>query len=55
MESPSHLSLDYEQPNEESLVAIRETEAMIDNGSGEGFANGHDLIRAALEWDTQSD
>ena len=42
------LSLDYEQPNEESLLAIRETKEMIADGSGESYDNGHDLIQAAL-------
>ena len=42
------LSLDYEQPNEESLIAIRETKEMITNGSGESYSNAHDLIQAAL-------
>lgn len=43
------LSLDYEQPNEESLIAIQETEDMIRSGFGEGYTSGHDLIQAALE------
>lgn len=42
------ISLDYEQPNKESLEAIRQTEEMIKTGSGKGFTNGHDLIEAAL-------
>ena len=42
------LSLVYEQPNEESLIAIRETKEMITNGSGESYSNAHDLIQAAL-------
>lgn len=42
------LSFDYEQPNTESLAAIRETEEMIATGSGESFTTGHDLIQAAL-------
>lgn len=42
------LSFDYEQPNEESLQAIRETEEMIRTGNGETFTSGHDLIQAAL-------
>ncbi|MCQ5072158.1 type II toxin-antitoxin system RelB/DinJ family antitoxin, partial [Adlercreutzia sp. DFI.6.23] len=42
------LSLDYEQQNEESLIAIRETKEMITNGSGESYSNAHDLIQAAL-------
>ena len=44
----SPLSLDYEQPNEESLIAIRETTEMIANGSGVGYSTAHDLIQAAL-------
>ncbi|MCR2034301.1 type II toxin-antitoxin system RelB/DinJ family antitoxin [Adlercreutzia mucosicola] len=42
------LSLDYEQPNEESLIAIQETREMIANGSGESYRSGRDLIQAAL-------
>lgn len=42
------LSFDYEQPNAESLAAIRETEEMISPGAGESYPNGHDLIEAAL-------
>lgn len=42
------LSFDYEQPNAESLAAIRETEEMIRTGAGESYPNGHDLIEAAL-------
>ena len=42
-------SFDYEQPNEASLVALRETKEMIDSGSGKSYDNGHDLIQAALE------
>lgn len=42
------LSFDYDQPNEESLAAIRETEEMIRGRSGESFASGRDLIHAAL-------
>ena len=44
------LSLDYEQPNEESLIAIRETEEMITNGSDESYSNAPDLIQADLAW-----
>ena len=42
------LSFDYEQPNEESLIAVRETKEMIANVSGESNDNGRDLIQAAL-------
>lgn len=42
------LSFDYEQPNSESLTAIRETEEMIATGNEESFSTGHDLIQAAL-------
>ena len=42
------LSFDYERPNEESLIAIRETEQMIAAGSGETYATGHELLEAAL-------
>ena len=37
-----------EEPNEESLQAIRETEEMMRTGSGRGFTNARDLIEAAL-------
>ena len=43
------LSFDYDQPNEESIRAIRETESMIKTGSGDTFTTGHDLLKAALE------
>lgn len=36
------------QPNEESLAAIDETEAMIRDESGQAYRSGHDLIQAAL-------
>ncbi len=42
------LAFDYEQPNEESAAAIRETEDMIRSGAGESYASGRDLVRAAL-------
>ena len=42
------ISFDYEQPNAESMIAIREAEAMIADGSGIGYASGHDLVQAAL-------
>lgn len=42
------LSFDYERPNDESLIAIRETEQMIETGSGEAYATGHELLEAAL-------
>lgn len=42
------LSFDYEQPNEESLIAVYEVKEMIANGSGESYDSGHDLIQAAL-------
>ena len=42
------LSFDYEQPNEESLEAIREAEEMMHTGKGRSFTNAHDLIEAAL-------
>lgn len=42
------LSFDYERPNDESLIAIRETEQMIATGSGRAYATGHELIEAAL-------
>lgn len=37
-----------DQPNEESLAAIDETEAMIRDESGQAYRSGHDLIQAAL-------
>lgn len=43
------LSLDNEQPNEESLAALREKEEMIARGLGESYSCGRDLIWAALE------
>ena len=42
------LSFDYERPNDESLAAIRETEAMIATGEGDAYATGRELIEAAL-------
>ncbi len=42
------LSFDYEEPNEESLAAIRQTEDMINSGKGDSFTSGHDLIQAAM-------
>ena len=42
------LSFDYERPNGESLIAIRETEQMIAEGSGETYASGRELLEAAL-------
>ena len=42
------LSFDYEQPNAESLTAIRETDEMIRSGAGETYTTGRDLIRAAM-------
>ena len=42
------LSLDYEQPNKESLASIRETEELMQSGTGESYANAHDMLVAAL-------
>ena len=42
------LSFDYERPNDESLIAIRETAQMIAEGSGEAYASGRELLEAAL-------
>ena len=42
------LSFDYERPNAESLLAIRETEKMIAAGDGDTYATGRELIEAAL-------
>ena len=37
-----------EEPNEESLEAIRETEEFFASGKRGRFTNAHDLIEAAL-------
>ena len=37
-----------EEPNEESLQAIRETEEFFASGEKGRFTNAHDLIEAAL-------
>ena len=42
------LSFDYRRPNVESLETIRETEEMISTGSGESYASGADLLKAAM-------
>jgi DNA-damage-inducible protein J len=42
------LAFDDEQPNEESLRAIEETEEMLRTGAGESFSNV-DALMAALE------
>ena len=42
------LSFDYERPNAESILAIRETEEMIAAGDGDAYATGRELIEAAL-------
>lgn len=42
------LDLGNEEPNEESLEAIREADQMMRNGSGESYATGRELIDASL-------
>ena len=42
------LDLGNEEPNEESLAAIREAEQMMRDGSGGSYATGRELIDAAL-------
>ena len=42
------LDLGNEEPNEESLEAIREADQMMRDGSGESYATGRELIDAAL-------
>lgn len=42
------LSFDYEQPNDESLVAIRETEELIRRKDAKTYDNARDLLQAAL-------
>lgn len=42
------LDLGNEEPNEESLEAIREADLMMRNGSGESYATGRELIDASL-------
>lgn len=42
------LDLGNEEPNEESLEAIREVEQMMQGGTGESYATGRELIEAAL-------
>lgn len=42
------LSLDYAQPNDESLEAIRETDEMVRTGSGKRYEDARSLIQAAL-------
>lgn len=43
------LDLGNEEPNEESLEAIREAERMMRDGTGESYSTGKELIEAALE------
>lgn len=40
------LSLDYEEPNAESLEAIRETEEIFANGVGETYGSADELFEA---------
>lgn len=42
------LDLGNEEPNEESLEAIREVGQMMQNGTGESYTTGRELIEAAL-------
>lgn len=42
------LDLGNEEPNEESLEAIREADQMMRDGSGESYATGRELIDAAI-------
>ena len=42
------LSFDYERSNDESILAIRETDEMIATGGGDSYATDRDLIKAAL-------
>lgn len=42
------LDLGNEEPNEESLAAIREAEQMMRDGSGESYATARELIDAVL-------
>lgn len=42
------LDLGNEEPNEESLAAIREAEKMMQDGTGESYATARELIDAAL-------
>lgn len=37
-----------EEPNEESLEAIRETEEMMRTGSGVGYATAREMLEAAM-------
>ena len=40
------LSLSYEEPNEESLEAIRETEEIFAGGGGRGYRNADEIFEA---------
>lgn len=40
------LSFDYEEPNEESLEAIRETEEIFANGVGKTYRSADELFEA---------
>ncbi|WP_455139972.1 type II toxin-antitoxin system RelB/DinJ family antitoxin [Thermophilibacter sp.] len=42
------LDLGNEEPNEESLEAIREAERMMRDGTGESYSTSKELIEAAL-------
>lgn len=42
------LTLDYRQPNAESIKAIEETKKMIADGNTPTYSNGREMIEAAL-------
>lgn len=42
------LDLGNEEPNEESLEAIREAERMMRDGTGESYSTDKELVEAAL-------
>ena len=42
------LSFDYEEPNEESIVAMQEADEMRKTGDGTAYSSGRELIEAAL-------
>lgn len=42
------LSFDYDQPNDETIAAIKETEEMIRSGAGTSYETAQELIEAAL-------
>ena len=42
------LTLDYRQPNAESIKAIEETKTMIADGNNPTYSSGREMIEAAL-------